>query len=94
MNGKNKLIQSAMLEIIIFCRIFNENKLDCGALIGSMSDLLESMYVNVDSEIWAKASCLGSVGPKNQKLACSGSAVVHHKFKEAKKQVIRILTLS
>ncbi len=47
-------------------------------MIGAMSEF-----------VWTKASCLGSVGPKNQKLACSGSAVIHHKFKEAKKQVTR-----
>jgi hypothetical protein len=68
-------------------RSFNENKLECGALIGAMTEFVEGQYVNVDSEVWAKASCLGSTGPKGQKLACSGSAMVHHKFKEAKKQV-------
>jgi hypothetical protein len=60
--------------------------LECGGLIGAMSELLEGLYINVNSEVWAKASCLGSVGPKGQKLGCSGSAMVHHKFKEAKKQ--------
>ncbi len=54
-----------------------------------MSEFVEGLYINVDTEVWTKASCLGSVGPKNQKLACSGSAVIHHKFKEAKKQVTR-----
>jgi hypothetical protein len=63
--------------------------LECGALIGAMSEFVEGLYINVDTEVWTKASCLGSVGPKNQKLACSGSAVIHHKFKEAKKQVTR-----
>ena len=52
-----------------------------------MSELVEGLYINVNSEVWTKASCLGSVGPKGQKLGCSGSAVIHHKFKEAKKQV-------
>ncbi len=56
-------------------------------MIGAMTELVESLFVNVDSEVWSKASCIGSVGPKGQKLACSGSAMVHHKFKEAKKQV-------
>ena len=60
--------------------------MECGGLIGAMSELLEGLYINVNSEVWAKASCLGSVGPKGQKLGCAGSAMVHHKFKEAKKQ--------
>ena len=73
-------------KVEMFFRSFNDSKLECGALIGAMSELVEGLYINVNSEVWTKASCLGSVGPKGQKLGCSGSAMIHHKFKEAKKQ--------
>jgi hypothetical protein len=52
-----------------------------------MSELVEGLYINSDAEVYLKASCSGSDGPKGQKLGCAGSATVKHKFKEAKKQV-------
>jgi len=52
-----------------------------------MSELVEGLYLNTEAEVYLKASCQGSYGPKGEKLGCAGSATVKHKFLEARKQV-------
>ena len=49
-------------------------------------DLVSGLYINEDSELWTKGSCLGTNGPKGEKFECSGSAAICHKFCEAKLQ--------
>ena len=51
-------------------------------------ELVNGLYINVDTELWTKGSCMGTQGPQGQKFSCSGSAAILHKFCEAQLQTV------
>ena len=52
----------------------------------NVNEHARALYINEDTELWTKASCRGSTGPKGQKFECGGSAAICHKFCAAKLQ--------
>jgi hypothetical protein len=73
---------------IILSRKFNELKLEYISLMCSLMELATGLYMNVETELWAKGSCMGGTGPKGQKYECGGPAAIQHQFSEAKKQEV------
>ncbi len=69
-----------------FGRDFDDQRLEYGSHICAISELVNGLYINVDTELMTKGSCTGSKGPKGQKFECAGAAAICHRFSEARKQ--------
>ena len=72
--------------LLSYTKEFDDHRREYSSLLHQIMDLISGLYINEDSELWTKGSCLGSNGPKGQKFECAGSAAICHKFCEAKLQ--------
>ena len=62
-----------------------ENNSAMVAICNSYLEIIPNLYKHVEKEIVIRTGCQGSVGPKKQKLDCSGQAAILLEFEEAEK---------
>ena len=79
-------IKPQINSLLSYTKEFDDHRREYSSLLHQILDLVSGLYINEDSELWTKGSCLGSNGPKGQKFECAGSAAICHKFCEAKLQ--------
>ena len=65
---------------------FNVETMEYGYLSCSYLELVPGLYENVKREAAKRVNCPGTVGPKKEKLACSGVATIVVEFEEAARQ--------
>ena len=65
---------------------FNVETLEYGYLSCSYLELVPGLYQNVKREAAKRVNCAGTLGPKKEKLACSGVATIVLEFEEAARQ--------
>ena len=79
-------VQPQINALLSHAKQYDDQRREYGSLLYSIMDLVSGLYINEDSELWTKGSCLGTAGPKGQKFECAGSAAICHKFCQAKLQ--------
>ena len=65
---------------------FNVETLEYGYLSCTYLELVPGLYQNVKREAAKRVNCAGTLGPKKEKLACSGVATIVLEFEEAARQ--------
>ena len=79
-------VQTQINTLLSYAKQYDDQRREYGSLLFSIIDLVSGLYVNEDSELWTKGSCMGTIGPKGQKFECAGSAAICHRFCQAKLQ--------
>ena len=65
---------------------FNVEAMEYGYLTNTYLELVPELYRNVKREAAKRVNCAGTLGPKKEKLACSGVATIVVEFEEAARQ--------
>ena len=74
--------------LTLFFRKFDGQTKQYSSIMCNVNEHTRALYINEDTEMWTKASCRGSKGPKGEKFECGGSAAICHKFCAAKLQCL------
>uniref|UniRef100_A0A0K2TWM7 Ectopic P granules protein 5 homolog [Nasonia vitripennis] n=1 Tax=Lepeophtheirus salmonis TaxID=72036 RepID=A0A0K2TWM7_LEPSM len=84
----NGLIEECIDSILNFASNFYNNDLEYSFLNCSYMEIIPSLYKELESEVYRKVACTGTLGPKKEKYDCSGTAPILLKFTEYKKDEV------